>query len=331
MWRSDKLFGVEPDTVIAKYLVFRIVFREHAELPMWKGNLLRGAIGSVLPKICGRKKFDCMKCSIWTQCPYGYLYRARSKGIVLKNIKGISKPFVLKPPLNRDEVFEEGDELVFSIILFGDSIRFERDIILSILRLSEKGLGKKSSRGRFNVEEITAVNPYRGIEYILYRDRVVYDAPTLITYKDLVGKAEEITKGKKIKIRFQTPVRLLSRNNVLLPIELVNIVKYGMRRFTNILAQYTYTVPDIPVHQILENTMKTELVELEIERTVLKYRGVPEEYYIGEITFEGKIDLETATILSFGELAHIGKRASYGHGWYKILLQDKPVERTRVS
>ena len=315
------LLGIDQSTVVARYLVFRIVFQEEAELPAWKGNILRGAIGSLLAKACGFEKLNCQRCNLWSQCPYGYLYRARSKGIVLSKLSGISKPFVLKPPLVLDKVFRPGDELVFSIVLFGDAIRFEKDVILSILDLGRRGIGIKDRRGKFIVSEITTVNPYQGFESILYKNNVFYESRALIKYSDLVAKARELTRYNGFTIKFLTPFRLLSKNNIVLPVNLEVILKYALRRFTNIFAQYMYVLPEINVHELLNKASKLELSELELREKTIVYRGKPEEYYIGELSFTGEIDEEIALILIFTELAHIGKRASYGHGWIKLLAR----------
>ncbi|OYT39703.1 MAG: hypothetical protein B6U89_03635 [Desulfurococcales archaeon ex4484_58] len=323
---SHSFLGIDYSMVIARYIVFRIVFRDYAELPGWKGNLLRGSIGSVLPKICGLEKFNCLRCSIWDQCPYGYLFRARSKGIVLKRIMGISKPFVLKPPLTRERIFEPDDILEFSIVLFGDALRFEKDLILSILKLGEKGIGVKDLRGRFNVSEIIVKNPYTGLESIIYRDGVMYESRTNITFGDLMSRVEELIDNNVFIIDFLTPYRIVSKNETIAILDFTTITKYASRRFTNIFAQYMYKIPRYNIHKVLEKTEDIEIRELEVNKVEIKYRGIPEEYYIGKYVFQGEIDKTIATILTFTELAHIGKRASYGHGWYKIQTIKQPTE-----
>jgi hypothetical protein len=310
--------GIDYSSIVARYLRFRIEFLDDALLPSWKGNLLRGSIGSVLPRICGSERFDCSRCSLWTKCPYGYLFRARSKGIVLRKIIHISKPLVLKPPLTLRREFRRGDQLVFSAVLFGDSIVFEKDLIESILRLGERGIGYRGRRGRFRVLEITVLNPYRGIESILYRDNVLYDSNTYILFKDIVDKAAEIMGYDGFTIKFLTPYRIVSHGRSIPILSLETLIKYASRRFTNITAQYLYKIPRYNIHEVLEEARRVRAVMIMYEKKTFKYRGKPEQYYTGEIMFEGKISKTIATILAFTELAHVGKRASYGHGWYKI-------------
>lgn len=312
------MFEIDPSTLICKYLVFHIVFEDKALLPAWKGSLLRGSIGGVLSKVCGSEKLNCARCGLWSKCAYGYLYRARSKGIVLKGISGFSKPFVLKPPLTLAKQFNPGDELVFSIVLFGDAIRFEREIIYSIILLGRRGIGRRFRRGRFRVSEIRAINPYHGFESLIYRDNVFYESKVFIKYSDLLERAEEISKYSGFTIEFLTPFRLLSRGSTILPADLGTIIKYALRRFTNILAQYIYVVPKFNVHELLKEAAKHEPYEIEYEGKIMIYRRKPEEYYTGRISFKNKLSKNIAIPLIFAELAHIGKRASYGHGWIKI-------------
>jgi len=296
---SESFLDVEYSIDVARYLSFRIEFVEDAVLPAWKGNLIRGAIGSKLAKICGFKKINCGSCGIWSQCPFGYLYRARSKGIVLKKLMGVSKPFVLKPPLDNRRFYRAGDRMEFSIILFGDSIRFEKDVILSVIELGRSGLGFREARGRFRVLEIVVKNPYRDLETILYRDGTFYNSDTLIKYGDLVEKAREIAKYSGLRIRFLTPYRIVSLNTSNPALDLETIVKYASRRFAIIMAQYMYRLPKYNIHDVLEKARKAELIDMEVKRVEIKYRGTPEEYYIGEQVFHGGFDETITTILVF--------------------------------
>jgi hypothetical protein len=244
----------------------------------------------------------------------------------LRNLTGISKPFVLKPPLDRRRVYEAGDHLEFSIILFGDARRFERDVIIALLKLQNRGLGVKTGRGRFRVSEITAYNPFNDTESIIYRDGIVYDSQVYIRFEDILARAEEIMGYDDFTIRFLTPYRLLSRKEVIPVLDLETMVKYASRRFTNIIAQYNYIVPRYDIHEVLEKARHVQAYMVEYERVIIKYRGKPEEYYIGQISFEGRLDKKIAVILAFTELAHIGKRASYGHGWLRITPTDQNMQ-----
>lgn len=323
------MMGIDYSTRIARYLVFRIRFMEKSLLPAWKGNLLRGSLGSVLPKICGLKKFDCSTCGLWVDCPYGYLYRARSKGVVLRRIQGMSKPFVLKPPLSRDRVYEPGSELEFSIVLFGDAVRFEKDVLLSVLRLARRGLGARGARARFEVLEILAVNPYRNVEHIVYRDGVFYHSDNYIVFGDIVSKAEELAGKNGLLIKFRTPYRIVSGGEPIEAPDLDVLLKYVSRKFTNIFAQYIYIIPKYDARTLVEKAGETNMVSIELSRIIIKYRGKPEEYYVADIMYEGRLDKRIMTILVFGELSHVGKRASYGHGWYQLIGKGEKADIPR--
>ncbi|ADV65303.1 hypothetical protein Desmu_1001 [Desulfurococcus mucosus DSM 2162] len=306
---------VDPSVNVARVLVFRVRFLEQAELPVWKGNIIRGAIGSVLPKVCGFKRLNCGKCLIWYMCPFGYLYRARSKGIVLRKLRGVSKPFVLKPPLTDARSFSPGDMLEFSAVLAGDAVRFEKDLLVSVLELGGRGLGVKSARGRFEVVEVAARNPVTGFESIVYRGGSFFDSRAVVTVGDLVKRASEISSGKSLQASFLTPYRVVE-GGVAGPLtSFESLVKSALRRFSVIMPQYMYVNPVRDVGKLLEEARKVGLAGADLHRVPIVYRGKREDYYVGTYEFKGEIGMDVALLLAFSELFHIGKRASYGHGW----------------
>lgn len=84
------------------------------------------------------------------RCPYGYLFEAKSKGMVLRKLKGFTKPYVIKPPLSQETEFSEGDAFGFSIVLFGDAAKFERHLLAAVLDMGSKGIGTMERRERLS-------------------------------------------------------------------------------------------------------------------------------------------------------------------------------------
>ena len=123
----------------ARFYTFKLRFLQPTKLPKWKGAMLRGSISFWLKRLFCITRGTCDDCSLIFKCPFGYLFRARSKGIVLSKLKGYAKPYVLKPPLSEKQKYDAGDGLTFSFVLFGDAVQFEGELIKAVLTLCDAG------------------------------------------------------------------------------------------------------------------------------------------------------------------------------------------------
>jgi len=298
---------------IAKYYTFELEFVEPAILPEWKGNLIRGAIGKWLRNITCTRNIDCRECNYIFNCPYGYLFRSKSKGLVLRNIKGFTKPYVIKPPLEKRTEYRRGSRIKFSVVLFGDAIKFENAVLNAVFAMCNYGLGTKDAKGRLKVVEISAENPLRKRKEIVY-DGDFYDSKLYIRQSDLRRKI-----GRLFKIDFLTPFRILRNNALISEPSFRDFAPYMLRKYSAIFYQYLKVDPNIDINKELERAEKVIVDSLNLKRRTFIYRNKAEEFVHGYIVFYGKLSPELRNVLRFCELCHVGKRATYGHGWYSIV------------
>lgn len=156
---------------IARYYTFELEFLKPAKLPNWKGNLIRGALGNHLRKLfCMDGTGDCHKCSLLFRCPYGYLLRTATKGIVLRKIKHYTKPYVIKPPLESKTTYEPGETIKFSLVLFGDAAEFESHVISAVNAMCRFGLGTRDCRGQLRLKRAFIENPLKNEKEFLLED-----------------------------------------------------------------------------------------------------------------------------------------------------------------
>lgn len=298
---------------IARLYTFELEFIERAELPKWKGNMIRGAIGLHLRSKSCLTDGDCLKCSLLFKCPYGYLFEAKSKGIVLRKLEGYAKPYTIKPPLTEKTEFEEGDDLNFSVVLFGDAVRFERFLLASVAEMARRGLGRRGSVGKLKLKNAYVENPFAREKSILYDGREVYDPKTWITTRDISGSI-----GRTFLLRFLTPFRLLKEGKLLRDFDFSELAPFILRKYSAIMQQYVGSV-DVDARRALVNSTGVKLLGERMSEVNFKYKGEDQEFLIGELVYSGRLLADVRKPLAFCQLSHIGKRSSFGFGWYELL------------
>jgi hypothetical protein len=297
---------------VARYYTFELEFLKPAKFPNWKGNLLRGALGSQLKRISCKSHGDCHECSKLFECPYGYIFRTRTKGLVLRKIKHYTKPYVVKPPLESKVVYRVGDVMRFSLVLFGDAVRFEDYVVSAVSSMCRFGLGIRNCRGRLKLRRVLVENPFRCERVILFEDGEFYNSRLFVRRRDLNVKV-----GKVFKVRFLTPFRLLRDGALLTEPSFRDLMSFMLRKYSSICHQYLGSL-DVDIGKVLSSAEGVITLYSNLSRRTFVYRGKEEIFLHGEIVYSGKVDSDVRRVLSFCTLSHIGKRASYGHGWFDL-------------
>jgi len=314
---------------IALWLEFKIRFLENAVLPKWKGNIVRGSIGYVLRKLSCRNKAcnDCYSCQFNSICAFGYLYKnaqRRPPGFLSK-YRYFPNPYALKPPLTRKEEFRKDDTLTFGIVLFGTAITFSDRIVTAVQELGKLGLGRKNCRGRFEVEQLCAVQPFRRTKYVLLEDGQQFSWPSSECFIYLQDLGKRI--NKQFALEFISPARIVQQGKFTLPQKFYDIFGFAMRKYSNIVRAYCCGQEMLNYKALKKFALnEVELVKKEREKIVkITYtkHGKPrkELYFVGRYIFRSSSALpkDCRKVLNFCLLSNVGKRTTYGHGWYRIV------------
>ncbi len=298
---------------VARLYTFELEFVKPALMPAWKGNIIRGAFGLHLKRLYCFRDDECSMCPSIFNCPYGYLFRAKSKGIVLKNLEHFTKPYVIKPPLESKTEYRRGDTLGFSMVLFGDAIEYEMHVINAVNSMCRTGLGFKGRRGELRLKRVFVENPFRNEKEYLYEDGKFLNSKIFIKDRDI-----NVKTGRVFKVKFLTPFRLLRKGSLIAEPSFRDLVVFTLRRYSSIRYQYLRDELDVDVKKALNSAEKVAVVSSCLERRTFIYKGESEDFIYGEIVCSGKLKSPLNKIIAFGQLCHVGKRASYGHGWFVI-------------
>jgi hypothetical protein len=298
---------------IAKLYTFEMEFLEGARLPRWKGNIIRGAIGMHLIRKFCISDGNCLNCNLIFRCPYGYLYRTPSKGLILRKVSGFTKPYVIKPPAAEKMDFSEGEKMGFSVVLFGDSTRFEKQLLSAVVEMGRRGLGIREKRGRLELKRACVENPFLKKRSILYENGDIYESDTWISTKDISRRM-----GNTFMLRFVTPFRLVRDGDLVRNLDFCDIFPFMLRKYSAIMQQYVGML-DVDVRRALEESLKVKLRGERIREVKFKYKNEDQIFLSGDLIYSGRISLHIRKPLLFCQLSNIGKRSSFGFGWYEVL------------
>ncbi len=285
---------------VARIYTFEFSFLKSVKLPKWKGNIIRGALGKSLHDLYCIYNKNCKNCKYIFSCPFGYIFETPSKGIVLSNLRDYAKPYVVKPPLEKKELYKEGEKIKFSIALFGDALKFESHILNAVLHMKLKG--------KMKLIRVTVENPFKNQKEVLFEDNEFFKTRIYISKKDLDRKI-----GKIFILKFLTPFRLLRGGSLISEPSFEDIAKFAFRRYSMMMVQFCGE----NINFNLENNVKN--IKSKLSRIDFIYNNEKQPFLIGELIFSGKINRELKRAINFCQIAHLGKRASHGHGWYELV------------
>jgi hypothetical protein len=306
---------------------FRFTFSadEEAQLPLYLGSTLRGAMGRVFRNnACMTKARVCFGCMYASQCAYAYIFET-SKEQVHENNKNnvplnIPHPFVLEPPLEAKTMYKKGEVLQFNVVLIGRGIQFLPFFISAFSQAGLEGLG--AGRYHFHLSKVEQLNGEKKIPLWEGGNQFLTQPYAQILTDEQDGKA---VNG--ITLDLQTPLRLIEGGRLSVDISFNLLMRGIFRRlyilglihgqgalkipFQDYLARASEVKLRKPLTQI--NWQEWERYSNRQKRT-LKMGGL-----CGRLSYQGDLSLFMPYILMAQEL-HIGKGTVFGLG--KIVLID---------
>jgi len=305
------------------YLRFILAPRETIHLPrMNKGITLRGAFGSALRTMaCSQPAAVCDNCQGAAECAYGFIFSPRVPHDAqrLRLNRDIPRPFVIKPPLEEEQIFESGDYLSFDLVLVGDALRFLPYLILSFVNLGERGIGV--NRGRFDIKKIEALDAQGESEIVMRQGHSM----VMVPQKTIGLEDAPPCPPGEVEAEFLTPI-LLKKDGRWVPPFFGTLMRRLRDRLQALSYFYGGQLLTMDFQSFGEKAEKVKSTFKQMdwvqEDRFSRHRGQKHTMkgWVGTAVFEGDLS-EFWPFLWLGQYLHVGKAAVFGQGWYRVLTQ----------
>jgi len=320
-----------------KFYLLKFIFNVETKivLPEHKGSSIRGALlGSLRKSFCLKPREEfCAQCVLKDTCPISILLSYSTDSLSRYNYP--PRPFLIKPPLEKKNEYNPREEFIFTLGFFGEDIIKNFSYVIAGARLMGRaGIGVIENRGRMNLIRVLSINPIKNKEEEIFQEiEELRASPSMpIDTNDIKNRSKEIVKISKIKIRFLTPVRLISEKKLLGPLRSPSseknipfsiLYRRLLERLTTLIKIYEGKKIELDFQKLIEDSQKIKQVKSNlIWADVFRYSSrqqtkLPMGGYVGDIIYEGNFE-NFAETLAWGEQIHVGKYAILGNGWYEM-------------
>lgn len=218
-----------------------------------------------------------------------------------------TRPYVLLPPLTTEEQFPAGAPLDFELTLFGSAVQYADACAGALRWLGQQGIGPQ--RARFTLAQTTQS-----------------DADDLAR----ACAPQEESGTNTVRLRFATPMRLKSRNNVLREAPPLTVVMERLLARLHLLYTLDHETPLLPFNQRDELLASAGSCDLLSNRTnwqdwerfsARKQQSMPFGGLSGEAAYQGEV-APLVPWLRLAEVVHLGSKTTFGMG--KIIVLPTP-------
>lgn len=309
----------------------RVVMQEH------KGSALRGVVFEALRRrSCVRLELaTCHPCELIAVCPISALLAT----VDLDWNRGVDppRPVAIDPPLDEREAWEAGHEFAFGLTVFGSAARLLPYLVIALDDAGRAGLGRRYQRdgfwtkGRFEVARVEACNPFSGEAQVLFAGEPHRPGQPLPPFRgptrpvgaaDVAAAVAGYRPGQPVSLEFLTPTRLVYHKHTV-RFHLEAFVIRLLRRLEALERRYGAAGIEVALPDPLALARGVEVARNNtVWRDLRSYsarqkRGVPVGGFVGSVTLEGDL-APLLPYLAWGQLAHVGKDATKGNGWFRV-------------
>ena len=318
-----------------------------------KGNMLRGAFGAAFKRIAcpspnaparALPNRECHACDARDDCPYAAVFDTAPPAGAdrLRLNTEIPRPFVVKPPLDATTYYDAGAPLVFDVVLVGRARRYLPFLLLAFEEIGTMGLGLRDERGRRGRSRLVATDAIvPGQPPVPVYDaatRTIRDVETTVTaahlaasvrggvadtspYRPGASAAPTATEAvTSVRIGFLTPTAIKADGRMIDRPAFGHLLR-RLRDRVNALGTFYGDGPmDIDFRGLADRADKVQMRECNVRwedrARFSSHRLVEHDMsgFMGSAVYEGDLD-EFVPLLAVSDWIHVGKNATFGHGW----------------
>lgn len=308
-----------PDGVTAVSVPFRryrFVFRVTAEadFPEYAGSMIRGAFGRALRRTsCMTHQKDCKSCPLYRTCPYTTVFETPAPTEhELQKFSQIPNAYVIEPPQWGRHLYAVGEELIFSIVLFGRA----RESLALIIYAMQKAFWGHVGQGKADLESVSTVGPDG--------DTVIYSPQQTEIAEHEADTVMAVPGDGQLHLAVQTPLRLQQNGKVLGAGDITaeRLLVTAMRRLALLCEFQCRSRLDLDFHALAESA-KAVSGETDLTwRNWTRFSSRQQQLMTlggltGTVTLNG-VPPFYRIVLAASELMHIGKNATFGLGRIKL-------------
>jgi hypothetical protein len=298
-------------------------FVERAVVPPYEGSVIRGAFGRAFKESCCPFPHNGNGCPLGDKCPYGYVFETSPPDDAREFARNqeVPRPYVFEPPDGTKMEYEPGERMSFGFTVVGQAAEYMPYFIYAFSKMGDEGIGRR--RARYKLERVVAKNPLVGTREEIFDGEVVKNRRLPTVWKNAVSAARKLD-NERVRLEFLTPtfVKFEGRVSPEAP-SFAALVQALLIRIPMLSAVHCGEVWREDFKELVARAGEAETVRDETTwvsfRRYSSFKGKTEplEGVVGRVEYAGPVEVFLPLIV-MGQLTHVGKRAVFGLGRYRM-------------
>lgn len=280
------------------------------DLREFPGSALRGGLLVALFDVgCVAVHRQCEECAFLADCAVPRVLGRESPRTDRGNHGFFTRPYRITaahapPRIERGATFE------FGIDLFGEAAEFAALLRTAVIRLGERGLGRR--RSRFEVES--------GGDFEACAPRLMGD--------EIAARIRDLPTDRLL-LCFDSPLRLQSKGHALTEFSFLSLMANLLRRASGLMESHGRAQVEALARPLLERASRVVVIAASwTKRDQVRFssrqgRAMNLHGAQGQVEVAGDL-AAFVPWLAFGEIAGAGKGTTFGHGSMRVLATNPP-------
>ena len=298
-------------------------FLEKAVVPPYEGSMIRGAFGRAFKESCCPFPHNGSGCPLGDKCPYGYVFETSPPEEARDFAKNreVPRPYVFEPPEETKMEYEPGERMRFGFTVVGRAADYMPYFIYAFSKMGDVGVGRL--RARYKLERVVAKDPLSKVEEEIYDGAVARNRRLPVRWEDAEAASKDLN-GERPRLEFLTPTFVKYRGEVSPEAPpFAALVQALLIRIPMLSAMHCGEVWHEDFRGMVRRAGEVEIVADDTTwasfRRHSSFKGRTEtlEGLVGSAAYEGPVE-EFLPLLCMGQITHVGKRAVFGLGRYRL-------------